>query len=73
MVRKQFAKLSPLTGLRVRLSHLPQLKVGDVCPHCKRGKLELVKEDYPWTTDHLQCDSCDSTYNLFDTPESHSG
>ena len=40
------------------------LKVGDVCPHCKDATLDLVKEDFPYNIDHLQCPNCDSTYNL---------
>ena len=42
------------------------MKVNDICPHCHKGILELVLENYPWTTDHLQCNVCDSTYNLED-------
>ena len=38
-----------------------------ICPHCGRGVLELVLENFPWTTDHWQCNCCDSTYNLEST------
>jgi hypothetical protein len=41
-----------------------ELKVGDDCPFCKKAKVVLVEEYFPWTTDHLQCPKCDSTYNL---------
>jgi len=40
------------------------LEAGDECPHCQTGTLELVKGNGPYNVDHLQCDNCDSTYNL---------
>jgi len=40
------------------------IKIGDKCPHCKKGILELVKGNEPFTIDHLQCNICDSTFNL---------
>ena len=36
----------------------------ELCPHCKTGELIVVKADEPWHTEHLQCKSCDSTYNI---------
>lgn len=42
------------------------VKAGDVCPHCRVGLLEKVKEDQPWYEAHLQCPKCDSTYNIED-------
>ena len=39
-------------------------KIGDVCPHCEEDKLVLIKGNEPYNIDHLQCPSCDSTYNL---------
>jgi len=39
-------------------------KPGDKCPHCKKGVLELVMSNEPYNTNYLQCDNCDSTYNL---------
>jgi len=39
---------------------------GEKCPHCNEGKLELVNGNYPYNIDHLQCNICDSTFNLFD-------
>ena len=41
-----------------------ELIQGDQCLHCKEGTLTLIKEDYPYNIDHLQCISCDSTYIL---------
>ncbi len=43
------------------------VKVGDVCPHCKKGKLEISKYDKFGITDgpdHLACPECDSTYYI---------
>ena len=42
---------------------------GDICPHCKKGKLIHIPEVFPYTIDHLQCDKCDSTYNYGDKDE----
>ena len=46
-------------------------KPGDICKHCKRGKLEIVKGGFPsydaikhCPTDYLMCSNCDSTYPL---------
>ena len=39
-----------------------RVKIGDVCPHCKEGKLELVYEVEPWNPEFLICPECDSTY-----------
>lgn len=39
-------------------------KVGDICPNCKSGVLELVNSNFPYNIDYLQCINCDSTYNL---------
>lgn len=41
-------------------------KEGNNCPHCNNGVLELIKEDYPWTIDHLQCSYCESTFVIED-------
>jgi hypothetical protein len=41
----------------ILLNHHPLL-----CPHCKQADVEIVKGDAPWTIDHWQCPSCDSTY-----------
>ena len=32
------------------------------CPHCKAGKLHPMPEDFPWTSEHLMCYNCFSTY-----------
>ena len=45
---------------------LKRVTEGDLCPHCKKGKLELVKANEPYNIEHLQCDKCDSTYFLED-------
>ena len=34
------------------------------CTHCGDGVLEFVNGYQPYTIDHLQCPTCDSTYNL---------
>lgn len=34
------------------------------CTHCEDGILEFVNGCQPYTIDHLQCPTCDSTYNL---------
>jgi transposase-like protein len=36
----------------------------NICPHCKKGILEKVLGDEPYTEDHYQCNKCDSTFNL---------
>lgn len=38
------------------------MKINDVCPYCKNGKLVFVKSCEPYTVPHLQCENCDSTY-----------
>jgi len=43
---------------------LIKLKVGDVCPHCVEDNLQLAFGVEPYTINHLQCPTCDSTYNL---------
>ena len=35
-----------------------------LCPYCSKEELILIPEDYPWSTEHLYCPSCDSTYNM---------
>lgn len=40
------------------------MKPGDKCPHCGKGILIIILEDFPYTIDHLMCDQCDSTYCL---------
>jgi hypothetical protein len=46
------------------------LKPKDLCPHCLKHKLEpigqlmIIRENYPYNEDHLQCSECSSTYNL---------
>ena len=32
------------------------------CPHCDTGKLETVKANEPYTSEHLMCNVCHSTY-----------
>ena len=34
------------------------------CSHCSKGKLEVVEENPPYSVEHLQCDSCDSTFGI---------
>jgi hypothetical protein len=34
----------------------------DDCPHCKVGTLVVVEGREPWTSNHLQCTECCSTY-----------
>jgi len=41
-----------------------EFEILDECTICKKGKLELVTENFPYTIDHLQCSNCDSTFNL---------
>ena len=48
------------------LNKLPYLQLGDKCPHCKKGRLIFINEAFPYATNHLQCDKCDSTFNLED-------
>lgn len=43
---------------------IKKVKEGDQCPHCKEGKLEIIKGCEPYSIDHLMCDRCDSTYCL---------
>ncbi len=33
-----------------------------ICPHCKEGELEYISGVEPWSTEHYQCNRCDSTY-----------
>jgi transposase-like protein len=35
----------------------------NLCPHCKKGCLELIKGNNLHTIDHYQCSNCDSTYS----------
>ena len=39
-------------------------KENDVCPHCKKGKLEIINADEPYSDKHLMCNVCDSTYPI---------
>jgi len=44
-----------------------KLKEGDICPHCKKSKLEISKGCYNSLVgiigvDKLCCENCDSTY-----------
>lgn len=39
-------------------------EVGKPCPHCKKGKLEVVEGTRPHEQSYLICDYCCSTYNL---------
>jgi hypothetical protein len=39
-------------------------KVNETCPNCNEGILEFVPENFPFTTDHLQCNLCDSTFSI---------
>lgn len=32
------------------------------CPVCEKKAVSVVQGDEPWTTDHLQCSECDSTF-----------
>ena len=41
-----------------------KLKVGDICPHCKEGKIIFIKGNEPYDVDHLMCNLCNSTYIL---------
>ena len=34
------------------------------CPHCKKGILEVVSENEPYSPEHYQCSKCDSTYPI---------
>ena len=43
---------------------LIKLEVGHTCPYCFNNNLDLVEGREPYTIDHLQCPTCDSTYNL---------
>jgi hypothetical protein len=49
---------------------MKQLTPSDLCPHCKEHGIEpngilcLMREQFPYTTDHLSCNKCGSTYNL---------
>ncbi len=35
------------------------------CLHCKKDEIEYSPEDLPWNTDGWYCDSCGSTYLIF--------
>lgn len=37
---------------------------GATCPHCNEGVLQYVRAALPYSLKHLQCNNCDSTYNL---------
>ncbi len=37
---------------------------GEKCGHCGIGTLDLIQATPPWDIEHLQCDHCDSTFNL---------
>ena len=40
-----------------------------ICPHCKEGRLGLVKGSEPHTIDNFMCSDCDSTYLKEDVEE----
>ncbi len=40
------------------------MKINDICPHCKKGKLKYAYANFPFSDEHLICDICDSTYNI---------
>lgn len=42
------------------------MKENDICPYCNEGKLKYIPENEPWNMEHLQCEKCDSTYNLLE-------
>lgn len=42
------------------------LMIGSTCPHCKKGTLEFCGGYEPYSTSHLACNFCDSTYNIND-------
>ena len=35
----------------------------EICAHCGSDKVSLMSGDYPYSTEHFQCDVCDSTWN----------
>jgi Zn finger protein HypA/HybF involved in hydrogenase expression len=39
-------------------------KVKILCEHCNSDVLVLINGVEPYSVDHLQCPTCDSTYNL---------
>lgn len=38
--------------------------IGNICPHCKNGILQYVGPNEPYSNAHLQCERCDSTFNI---------
>ena len=40
------------------------MKKNDLCPHCKQDKLQYMKENFPYTDEHLWCEKCNSTFNI---------
>jgi transposase-like protein len=40
------------------------------CPNCKTGNLEKATGTEPFNQDHLQCDNCDSTFNIEEIKDS---
>jgi len=39
-------------------------QIYDVCPHCNNGKLQYMYEHFPYSDEHLWCESCNSTFLL---------
>ncbi len=39
-------------------------QIGDTCSHCNEGTLVYRYEYYPYTHEHLECSTCNSTYNI---------
>ena len=35
-----------------------------ICPYCNSALLITVSADPPWTTEHLACPVCDSTFEF---------
>jgi CheY-like chemotaxis protein len=69
-VKAKFQKPLDVVKLIKKINELKDTKekkmemIGNICPHCNDGVLTLMRENFPYTIDHLSCSSCSSTYNL---------
>ena len=41
---------------------IERLEINDECPHCKESNVQYVGENVPYSTEHLWCKRCNSTF-----------
>lgn len=48
-----------MSGLNIKTN-----QIGDICPHCGKGKLVYVSGSFPYSEEYLWCKDCNSTFNI---------